>query len=435
MQKYRPPLQHVSALTMTIVILTCSLLAFSQEATLYTGKRPAYNNPALADLYTDKGSAYNNPALADVEKTFNKFPKSVPQEKTLRVWNNDVIPKLYSMDFTKVKKHGGLAIKRIFQSEEGKNHLQGFIRLPNHIKEYPNLGRHFVISANGKELPQLFIGSISSVPSDGPWAANCDKDGNPKGEDKSRDTMVKMIDINEKGLNHAGGIDVCGKYLAVLLGGGSPNKIIFFDISNPHTPLLLDKITLETAGGSAVALTRLKNSHYLCIKMSSSKTDFYYSKTTNIEDGFYEKNYEVVRSKILGNFTSDIKFQHCNAIRDTNGKLYIINTGSSNFNAPIMKKDNKEKAYLFLIDFDEQALHSYFSAPAKKSDKGAENLITITLKSDKTFDCDDNHCCFRAAASPYIATNKDGSHSLCLYGLWMWTVDDKKVRFRQWVAE
>jgi len=221
------------------------------------------------------------------------------------------------------------------KSQKSKSHIQSIIKLG-----YP-------LFFQNKNIIAITAGNIEAK------KANLIIAHDPNLKNEWAVTKVMQVNTKpgEENLWHPGGADQSGKYLAFPLenfASGEPqprSKIIFFDISNAANPKRL-KMEIDVPGRNAMAvgLTKLADGHYLLV-IFRGEPEFYYSKTTNLENGF---NAPVILKKPnvpIG--------QNASLITMEDGNLYIVTTFNTNKAAPVFKGDNM--AYVLRVDFDQVA--------------------------------------------------------------------------------
>ena len=266
-------------------------------------------NAMEVDYRKPQGGKYNNPLVNNVEKLFNKIPTDPIH---LAAWENDKVdwPRYTFSD----------------ENEKGiQNHFQGIARL----SEYLGVGQYIVLSGGNshEKISDLFIIKMGSQDPEELWSENT-KNGKPK---KGSDKIVAHIEIDKTGYWHAGGMQTCGKYLAIPLEGRG-SKVVFYDISNPENPKKLN-VYLKREGqgqGGAVAFTRLANGQFLlAIWQDKYGLDFYCSVSDSIDDGF-EKIGSVSGEKIknLVGRKDFPEYQMINFVQETSGNIYLIGTRS-----------------------------------------------------------------------------------------------------------
>jgi len=319
-----------------------------------------------------KGSqSKNKDAYKNAKPAFNmepeEFLKRLDKSATFKI-------SIGSHDELKAYDHGrGEAAKEAItkKTQKSKSHIQSILELG-----YPLL-------VQGKRVIAITAGNIEEK------KAHLIIAQDPSGENKWSVTKVMTVNTKpgEGNLWHPGGADQSGKYLAFPLenfASGEPtprSKIIFFDISNTANPKRLEmEINVPKRNAMAVGLTKLADGHYLLVIFRSAP-EFYYSKTTKLEDGFNDP-------VILQNPNVPIG-QNANLITMEDGNLYIVTTLNTNKAAPVFKGDNM--VYVLRVDFD----------PVAKTGK-------LTKVAQRGFGCggydwkrvsSDWHCNFAAAAT------------------------------------
>jgi len=358
-----------------------------------------------------KGSEFNKPWVRNLQQAFMGIPTKVKKSDYLFAWTANKIP-MPRFTETFANRWG------IIQG--GQNHFQSIMRLPYHL----NLSDYIVITGSDphgrdKDNPKT-KGSKLIVIKMGSERGKLKWNGNIKSANKN-DRIVKLITF-DKDLWHAGGMDIEGKYLAVPVekGGvdedsGEKSKIIIFDITNPEKPLKITEVVRNGVKCGVASLIRLDDGHYLLGAFSDSdklpvRYDFYYSKTTNMKDGF-EKKPHVVYAKDFQNHDIDKKYQNINFVRDYNtGEIFAIGTRNTNALAPVI--NGKDKAELFKITY-----------------RGKKDIKIRNTGIERHFYCKDNQCNFNAGTGLFVPD----THHLALYAVPHWLPDDgKTVHFNQY---
>ncbi len=366
--------------------------------------------------FIDKeGSEFNKPWVRNVVGMYNRLPTSVEPSNYLAAWTGNKIP---SPRYTQTSKNSWGII------QGGQNHFQSIMRLPYHL----GLGQYLVLTGSDphgrdKDHPKtkgskLFIIKMESEKDRIYWNGNLTGKGVPF----SRDRIVKVITI-DKDLWHAGGLDIEGKYLAVPIekGGvkedsGDKSKVIIFDISKPENPKQITEIVRNGTRAGVASLIRLSDGHYLLGVWSDSdkkpvRYDFYYSKTTDMKDGF-QKKFKSAKADTFENHDIKKHYQNINFVRDyKTGKIYAVGTLNTSSWAPVL--NGRDEADLLLIG------GSFF------------NKTTIVNKGKtKHFFCKDDQCNFSAGAGLFVPD----TYSLGLYSVPHWLPDDgKTLHFNQYL--
>ena len=186
----------------------------------------------------------------------------------------------------------------------------------NHFQGIQRVGNYIVISGADAHAPaaDLFVARLES------------------------DTTAALIGAFtlEDAAWHAGGIAVEGTTLAVpFYGAGGEDRqsrVRFYDLSDPTVPVQLPvAIERPARKAIAVALTRLRNSHWLVAVLSGRdglprRLDLYLSRSTDLTTGFgdplgWQTAFVSARN---GQAPSFSHFQNINFLRQGDGRLYLI---------------------------------------------------------------------------------------------------------------
>ena len=294
------------------------------------------------------------------------------------------------------------------------SHFQGIQRLKS--------GQYIVLSGGDINTPSshLFIARMGSRSEQGRYRSNLLQHGIPD----SQDQIVSVISIDDQ-MWHAGGISVMGDVLAVPLEDNNSGKIIFYDLTNPENPVLIDHyIDRPTSKSGAVALTELTNGQFLLAAWSDSddqekRIDFYLSNSTDFSQGFDSSSYttwyhtqvQAVES-LEANFSD---FQTINFINQFDGRLYLAGLHNTSAAAPVF--NGADWVDLYTVDFPDG---DYQAVPV------------IKKVANRHFYCEDNHGNFDAAAGVYT----DSTGSLGVYSAYFWKEDNQvKISEFRWVED
>jgi len=379
------------------------------------GQYCSAGSPEPSQFIDKEGSEFNKPWVKKLIQKFILIPTKVNESAYLAAWTNN---KITEPRYTQTSANAWGII------QGGQNHFQSIMRLPFHL----GLGDYIVVTGGDphgrdKDHPKtkgsdLLIIKMSSEGDKLAWSGNLNKEGKPD----RRDKIVKVIDLDEN-LWHAGGLDIEGKYLAVPVEKGTidedkghKSKIIIFDITNPEEPKQVTEVIRNGVKGGAASLIRLDNGHYLLGVWSDSdnkpiRYDFYYSKTTEMKDGFLSKPYSLHADKFVGHDKGK-KYQNMNLVRDyATGFIYIVATRNTSKLAPVI--NGKDEADLFQLIY-----------------KSRRDISIIYLKdAKKHFYCKNKQCNFAAGAGLFVPD----SNNLALYAVPHWLPDDgKTIHFNQY---
>jgi hypothetical protein len=220
---------------------------------------------------------------------------------------------------------------------------------------------------------------------------------------------------------HAGGLSMLGTMLAVPVWGGSPRhaKVLFYDVGIPEQPRKLPiEISRPSRKGSATALTRLANGHYLVAVLSAYdglplRMDFYRSRTQALDDGFVPEPVTWRASKVQarpGQERTFSHFQNINFISQADGRLFLVgfhNTFLSPTTLP-----GRDYADLYQVVFPDASVR-------RDSPRLEEPAIVKT--AHRLLRCTSGYCNMDAAAGLYIDPD---TRSLSVYAMAGWLNGD-----------
>lgn len=352
-----------------------------------------------------EGSIWDNPW---VENVIAKF-ESISQEASAKIEasSNGLIPNLYFAQTAKVIEELLLDKLNIKKRMAGLSHFQSIKRVPNTNYVYLDAGD------TPNKIAHLFIVQMTSEPKKGVWRSTPSKP-NPT------DMVIKTIKLH-KGADHwhPGGMDICGKYLVIPLEGSIGTTAAFYDISDPLKPVRL-AVNIEIPGGCmATALTRLPDDHYLVgTFMNTDRLDLFYSKTTKLEDGFYDtptvSNVEREASRS--------NYQNINFVTQTDGTLFMAASQNTENTSPVISGD--DYLDLFVIEYDINkfaAINKQLAENKAPTDDGLTAFARCVRQ--KKFRCG-NQCNFNAGATLHI----ENSNHIAIYATPHWPKDET-VRF------
>ena len=374
------------------------------------------------DIINKEGSETNNPWVFNVPQAFFYIP--VKTEKNLALWAQD------SIEFPRYCPAGYSRTSR----RTGKDSFSSIKRLPGHL----NIGNYLAIIGNNSHTmnPEMFIAKIGSRSKLGLFEKNIIKK-----RARATDGIVATIPLSSY-YTQAGGIDMSGKYLVIPLSKKECSSIIFYDMKNPEQPLLLPtSITRNDSNALAAALTQLIDGRFLLAiatdgpEGTNKGFDFYFSISTNINDGFDAKSLIHIDKKSFFNYSNPKKctYKTINFVNDYNGSLYLIAT----FNSPTENPFNIGEDF---VHFFEIQLRTVTQDVINRAQKIDPTCITASLTAgskkpyvwflqEKHMFCRHNYCNFNISASLYIP---DQQH-LYIYSLPQWlTEDGKSLYFAQY---
>ncbi len=283
-----------------------------------------------------------DPCVTDVEAAFAALPE---RGTRLALWDEGLIP--WPRYTQAVLNEIGI-----------DNHFQGIQRLRK--------GPCVVISGSNilDRTGSIFIACLGSRASEGAFGSNIGATGLPKPVDR----LIMAVEVASGQLWHAGGMDVEGDILAIPLEEYQTDlvsKIFFYDLSRPDKPRRLDTCIDRTQGeivykSGAVALARLVDGTYLLASWDTRELHFYRSCTSEIADGFDQKNVAVWHTDALvvgEGLPEGFSAQTINFVRQTDGALYLValdgNNGDLGPFLPFLEIENI--AELFCVEFPGEA--------------------------------------------------------------------------------
>lgn len=320
-----------------------------------------------------KGGKYSNPLVKNVEEIFKKISSNPVTSEAL---NNKIIPYPFYL-YSSNDNNWGI-----------NNHFQGIERLP----EYLGLGQYFVVSGS-----------------------------NPKTKTQTDDTptadlfiiknelIIKHVVIDDKGSWHPGGMQTCGKYLAIPLEGQNP-RVVFYDMSNPEKPKKLNTLINrkgKTKSGS-VAITRLENGLYFITVWSDTEGfDFYLSTEKTLENSIFDFLWNIPTTK---NYRENQQYNAIHFVQDTQKNLYLIGTDNPSKAAPILNLPNI--ADLFLVHIDYKSKTDAISLEHKKTKKFPAVCTSNFDAGCGIYIPDSNHIYFYAC-NTFLSTFKSNCCQYC----------------------
>lgn len=214
-----------------------------------------------------------------------------------------------------------------------QSHMQGIQRLR---------GKPYIIVTGSSESGHnghFFIGNLSSN-SDGRFKSNLNSSSVPSKNDvvvHREDIAVIQDKRNVDGFvegklftknhdyHHASGLQVIGDYSVIALGHGKPQRVVFYDLSNPEMPKKLGyEILVDRA--DAVGIAKDESGYVLVVRQEADRLSFFTSRTTNLETANFQFTGHWM-SSLLKEGPSDNKwrnYQNINLVSSCNGQLYLI---------------------------------------------------------------------------------------------------------------
>ncbi len=170
----------------------------------------------------------------------------------------------------------------------------------------------------------------------------------------------KVAAYREFDWDHPGGVQLCGDILAVPLEGANftttdEGRIVFFDVSNPESPVeLAPKITSTAHKFGVAGLTKLPDGHFFVVATwGDNKTvEFYRSTRTNFLDPAFQWTLHATwkSSDLLGVQswpTGNTSHQMLNFVLQTDGRLFMLGARNTSAAAPVIT--GKDELYLYEV--------------------------------------------------------------------------------------
>ena len=288
--------------------------------------------------------------------------------------------------------------------------------MENHFQGVQRLHRGYYLALSGSDMltppGEVMIIKLGSRPAAGPFGSNCDQTILPPTGDK----LVWCRELIDTTLNHPGGMCTVGDILVVPVEGKTGtqgiSKVLFFDVSDPENPVMLNTLVDRTLGpqmmmAGMVAMTKLNNGRFLLAVGNCNYVHFYSSRTTDIADGFDTDSVPLWDSSMLQAIPGVTNFfcgSSINFLRQSDGRLFLIsfNNHTWEFSAIFPFDEERNMAYLYTVDFPDD---DYSQIPA------------ITVVAEKEMNCSDaatpeesftptwrfpSPCDFSAAAGAYV---------------------------------
>ncbi len=364
-----------------------------------------------------QGSIHNNPWVQNVEE---KFLNICNQGINLGAYNYNaektkpIIPDAhcrYRDCFLHNAGFVGCSCCAFIPIGGLNNHFQGIARLP----EYLGLGNYVLVTGNNNHADtdiefgpaaHLFVIHLSSQSGQGPF----------RYAQSREDRIVGMLNLTEDapGYIHPGGIQTCGRYLAIPMEGpGGNGKVIFYAMDCQDGVLNFAKLSVElptdNASCGAVALTRLADGHYLIGVWAGVTLVLYYSTSTNLaQERYFAKIATITPADFVsssgswGYFQPGQAPQNINFVNDENGMLYLLTSDNTGQYSPVIK--GTDFAVLFKLYL-----------PQNINPDDATGGCKLVYLADRAFVCNRN-ADFKAAAGFYVPNQK----ALALYASYHW---------------
>jgi hypothetical protein len=309
-----------------------------------------------------------------------------------RVEQNACVPDINaSLSRLKIARRANLASKTngkvpgryytqsVFANFGWENHFQGIQRLRN--------SEYLVVSGGilSKKLGHLFVVKLESRAGKTDYGSNLG--GGLFKKIPSRDRIISRIDVGDKTRWHPGGMTQLGDILVVPVEDNNKTHsslILFFDFSDPENPKKLSVVIdrpHDEAGN--VGMERLRDGRFLVSAHSGGVIDFYYSKSTRIEDGFEERKTRWEPPQGI-----DVTGQSGHLVRQCDGRLFFLSARNDGKFAPVL--NGKDWLSLFEI----RGVHGTPSDAPVVTDLGRTH-----------FECK-GYCNFNAATGIYVGDDR-----------------------------
>lgn len=289
----------------------------------------------------------------------------------------------------------------VFQGDETYQyafHKENNLGLDNHFQGVVRYGPYVYIAGGDRKTRKahLLIAHMASQETSGPWRANLDAQGQPARGDR----FVRKLDITQGVHWHGGGIDRHGTILAVPVEntkseiGARGSTILFWELSTPMTPKLLN-VTLQSSEiAHAVGLTRRPgDQRFLLVRWDDRKLDFFLSKGPSLADGFPQEPHASWQRSALQVDTKEVgeKGMHGQAISllsQCDGTIFALmndNTSRLPFG-----ETGVNFLDLYRFDFPQNDLRQ---------------MPTIHKVASRAFSCPEQRCNFTAAGGAFVDAN------------------------------
>lgn len=281
----------------------------------------------------------------------------------------------------------------------------------------------------------------------------------------SRDKVIKVINFDSGRLDywHPGSMQIVGDILAVPLEGRNDDalpegKIVFFNISQPEEPVLLDYELSFSHEVGVVGLTKLDDgAYFMVISWGRNPTAirFYRSECETCADGHsitdpdfrFAYHTRVSGFSVAGTYIdADFPHQSFNFVEQEDGKQFLIGAENTCWSAPWHVCPGAGEDLLWLWE-----VHGFGhdqKGEANLEGKGAATKLLYSdgnLLGDVTFARQEAN--FKAAAGVYISPtgellyysteyyfwSTDGKHTRCGWSEPGWECDDPSDNYLRFV--
>jgi hypothetical protein len=376
------------------------------DRTIVSSNYPDWNS--LVGKAEKNGSIESSPWVGSTKQDLISMFAEIPTTgEKIAGWDiNNLVPSAYDANKAKVLFQSIGEFLDLHDRKEGWSHFQGIKRLPAWL----GLGQYIALNSGQYTNFQahLFIVKLDSES-----ATEC-LQGN-EGVNHKKDRIIKKIVLGKKPFWHPGGIDICGKYLVVPLASWKvqkdediETKTVIYDIENPENPIEVF-VLKKKKNVQAVTLTRLPNNYYLLL-LRSGRLEFYYSKSTNLADGFFDTpTVSLPKSGILFGGCQNLNF-----ITAGDGSLMMVTTYNTKSTAPIINGEDRADFYEVVYNLKNLELINDSLKNGQPSTINSFDTIAIRRLISKHMFCSDGYGNFSAAADIDIVS-QDQINLLTVY--------------------
>ena len=279
-------------------------MTINKRVTIDTGRAPYDSNPCVPDV------------PAAFEKIQNYGQRS-------GVWIDKWRP--HFEDHDPVSGFSDIRFKK-------QSHMQGIQRLRN--KPYVIVTANSQTGGNGL----FYVGQLTAN-SAGRFESNLNPFSIPSKQDRvvhredldviegtfKNNSFVKDQKFTKKhDYHHAGGMQVIGDYVAIALGHGKQQRVVFYDLSNPVDPVKLG-YELLLGRADAVGVAKPKTDYVVVVRQDPDRLSFFSSTTGNLTAPNFTYKGDWVSSQLKAG-PSDNKwrnYQNINLVSSCAGQLYL----------------------------------------------------------------------------------------------------------------
>lgn len=302
-------------------------------------------------------------------------------------------------------------------------HFQGFIRTRD--------GKHIIVSGGDKKGQKgcVFVFKIDSVfnhRSD----VTLDFGSNIAhrlAKLPEEDQLVEIVAISNGNFWHVGGISAIGDLMVVPIEDGENNlsRIAFYSIANPLHPIHFNHLDIERDERfgkiGCAALFRLPNQYFIMAAWRDEGKvglfDIYFSKTTDINDGFHQVREEVIQvtfDKLGYNSKEKPQYQSIQFILQSDGSIFLVGfMGKNTYPVKLNGGSNSIDVYQVMV------------RPQDMSDNPSFDTITVQHLSTIKLASSSMYYNFEAAGSIYTINGR-----LAIYSPFYWA-DSHELKFAE----